>query len=1215
MKVNALHSTWSIEDFNVGKYDGKMKKSILFLLLNFLVVSIFAQEWVNLGSLNPSQPQVVLRSADQKSTTVEFSLNGYSMNKVSTPQGLQSVISVPEMASMLEEGSPDLPLFAIPILIDDKAEMRLVVNDVQYVDVQDVEIAPSKGNLSRQIDPDDVPYCYGEAYRRDAFFPDCQARLDQPYIYRDFRGQNILVYPFAYNPIQKTLRVFTHLTLTVQQGEGQGDNPKLRSRSSVRLSPEMQAQYARRFVNFGANAAKYTFVPDEGEMMVICPEQYMPAMQPLVDWKNASGRPTTMYSLTEVGGNDANLIKSFILSHYNNPDENLCYVLLVGDYDDLTPYPLGGGRSDIWFGQLEGNDYYPEVLVGRFSVESVADVENQVTKVIYYERDMPITAAWLSHGIGIGSTEGAGIGHNGGESDYQHLEYIRDTLLHYTYTEVSQHYAGVGAGTNAAMLSADFNEGVGICNYCNHGSQTLWSVGTFTNSHINALVNDYKWPFIWSTACLNGDFNYTQPCFAEAWMRATNNTTGAPTGAIGGMFSWTSQPWQPPMTGQDEMVDILCEWRSADQFHHTLGGASLNGNMKILDLHPTDQGATHNTWILFGDPSLMLRTAQPEPMNVVCQPEAIFLGQTELRLSADADYALATLTVDGSVLCSAPIVNGEGVLAFESLEHEGTAQLVVMGFNKVTEVKNIEIIPADGAYLTFDSFAVNDANGQADYGETVNIDMTVKNIGNQNASDVQLVLTTDSPFVQIVDGTAHISNIDAMDSYTIANAFQIAVDAEIEDGAQVGFNLVCSDGSHSWSSQFRMTLHAPVFVLTEFRPVSTAYPGLTDTLLVGFGNVGSSDAHEARVMLFSSASDLSFTPMLYNIGDLPSGGQITVKAPFHASSSIPVGSSFEVYYLFDAEPFAFSGIETLNIGPLRETFESGDFSLFDWQTLGGAHWFVDNSTANTGAYSARTGAISHTNLTTLQVEIEVPHDGQISFYKKTETEGNKDILTFYIDNTAMGEWSGDVGWSREAFNVTAGTHRFKWIYMKNGSGSYGADACWIDDVQFPSANTVELLPQFEVEANLDLNEVTLSWPIQGSDCDYMIRCNGYLLTTQYETSFTHLQNLGSYIYSVVAVNSDGHLSMPALAKVDVTMMGVEENEGQLKMFPNPVSDVLQVELGQPFNYFIVNAIGQQVMRGESPGKAHIRCEGLSKGVYLLRIVTENRTVVKKIVVQ
>ena len=107
------------------------------------------------------------------------------------------------------------------------------------------------------------------------------------------------------------------------------------------------------------------------------------------------------------------------------------------------------------------------------------------------------------------------------------------------------------------------------------------------------------------------------------------------------------------MTGQDEMVDVLCEWRNADRYHHTLGGASLNGNMKILDLYPSDQGATHNTWILFGDPSLMMRTATPSEMNVVCEPEAIFLGQTELTITANADYAMATLSYNGEVLANA----------------------------------------------------------------------------------------------------------------------------------------------------------------------------------------------------------------------------------------------------------------------------------------------------------------------------------------------------------------------------------------------------------------------------------------------------------------------------------------------------------------------------------------------------------------------------------
>ena len=1188
------------------------------LIIILLTTNAFAQSWMNINSSSvktePTAPTVKLLSSDEQETTVEFRLDGFYQETVNTPQGAKKIISVPKMASMLEEGAPDLPLFAIPLTIGDRAEMTVKVQGAEFEEIVNIEIAPSKGNFSREIDPESVPFRYGEMYSKDAFYPESQARLSDPYILRDFRGQNIIVYPFAYNPITKTLRVYTHLTLTMSKIGDNGDNPKLvRKSNQFKVSPENDAMYNHRFINYRKTGEKYNFVPDEGELLVICSDPYVEAMQSFVDWKNQSGCPTTMARLSDIGGNNTDQIKAFIQNHYNNPDENLTFVLLVGDYNDLTPKAMNGGYSDIWFGQLEGNDYYPEVLVGRFSAQSVADVEHQVAKVIYYERDITASASWLAKGMGIGSTEGSGSGHNGGESDYQHIEYIRDTLLHYTYDEVSQHYQGVGVGTNAAMLTQNFNEGVGICNYCNHGSITSWSVGSFSNSNVNALVNDYKWPFIWSTACLNGKFDGN--CFAETWMRATNNSTGVPTGAIGGMFSWTSQPWQPPMTGQDEMVDILCEWRDADQFHHTLGGASLNGNMKILDLHPNDYGLTHNTWILFGDPSLMLRTDIPMEMNVNCQPEAILLGQNELRLTTDTDYAFATLSFNGQIIASTPIINGEGTLAFPTPTDTGTALLVVTAFNKVTNVKEIEVIPANGAYLTYDSFTVNDTNGQADYGETVGINLTIKNIGNASANNVQVTLSTDSPFVEVTGRTATIPSIAALAGYTIEDAFEITVNEQITDGIQAEFTLTCTMGDQSWTNHFRMTLHAPAFVLSEFRPAGMTLPGENGVLLVGFRNTGSADAHNAKIQLFSSSTDLIFNPIVYELGEIPAGGTATATASFSSNQNVLLGSSFEVYYQMEAAPYALNGTEFLNIGPIKETFETGDFSAFAWETLGSASWFVDNSTANTGTYSARSGAISHTNLTTLQISIDVVEDGEISFYKKICTEADKDKLTFYIDNTTMAEWSGEVNWSRETFPVAAGTHKFTWIYMKNGSGSYSDDCCWIDDVQFPSSHTVMLLPVLELEAQVSENEVTLTWQAQNSTDDYIIRRNGVPVATQHETTFSQLLNLGTYTYSVTAVSAEGQQSIPAFATVEITTLSIDSIEKEFRVFPNPIHNYLNISYDLPFRYAIFNSIGQLLREGSSGGEARIECGTLPQGMYILRISTETMVFIKKIIVE
>lgn len=1189
--------------------------SIVFSLFSLIAI---ANDGIGQTCDQPSKPTVSLYSYSNEESVVKFSLNGYATDEVTTPHGKAYIITVPKMVSLLEEGAPDLPMYAIPVAIGDWDEMKLEIMASKYEEHKGVEIAPSKGNLSREVNPDEVPFIYGEVYSKDEFYPLQQAGLDHPYILRDVRGQNILVYPFAYNPVTKVLRVYHEITLALRKNSEKGENPKRVRKSASKLAPYTEAMYAHRFVNYASfreNSAKYNFVPDEGGTMVICADAYLQAMQPYVEWKIQSGRPTTLYSLSEAGGNNCDAIKSFILSHYNNPAENLCFVLLVGDYADLTPRSMNGGCSDIWFGQLEGNDYYPEVLVGRFSAESVADVEHQVAKVIYYERDMPSTADWLGKGIGIGSTEGQGSGHYG-ESDYQHIDFIRDTLLHYTYNEVSQHYAGVGVGTNAAMLTENFNAGAGICNYCNHGSTTGWYVGSFSNSHVNALTNDYRWPFIWSTACLNGKFDVN--CFAEAWMRACNTTTGVPTGAIGGMFSWTNQAWKPPMTGQDEMVDVLCEWRNADQYQHTLGGASLNGNMKILDLHPSDQGDTHNTWILFGDPNLMLRTATPQPMNVMCQPEAIFLGQSELRLITDVDYALATLSIDGNVLCSTPVINGEATLTFESPTETGTALLVVTAFNRVTCLKEIDIIPANSAYLVLDSYSINSESGQADYGETFTIDVTVKNIGNEAASNVGVRLLSASPYVEILDNEAAIPAIAPMETYTLVESLMVKVADRIEDGTQAELILDCLEGRSVWTSNFLMTLHAPKLLLADFRPISNVNPGQSGNLIVSIRNGGSAAAHNTRVELYSSSTDIVFEPTAHHLWDIPAGETATTEFHYTVNSSVVTGSSYETMYVAEADGYLLEGAEFLNVGVSKETFETGDFSAFDWQTLGGANWYVDNNTAHTGSYSARSGAITNNNLTTLQVTVEVNAAGQISFYKKTCTEADKDKLTFYIDNQAMEDWSGETGWSRESFNVGAGTHTFKWIYMKNSSGSYGDDACWIDDIQFPAAAIVEMLSGPELQATVDHNQVTLSWESMGAGYEYIIRCDGEYLNSQSATSYTEIHGDGTYLYSVTAKHQN-QLSVPSYLLVEVGILDVDTTVADVHVYPNPTNGMLIVELPSTWmrqvDYRVFNLAGQSVCSGKASGLIRLHLGSQPSGVYILQIIDEDRTITRKIVLQ
>ena len=231
------------------------------------------------------------------------------------------------------------------------------------------------------------------------------------------------------------------------------------------------------------------------------------------------------------------------------------------------------------------------------------------------------------------------------------------------------------------------------------------------------------------------------------------------------------------------------------------------------------------------------------------------------------------------------------------------------------------------------------------------------------------------------------------------------------------------------------------------------------------------------------------------------------------------------------------------------------------------------------------------------------------------SEANRDRLTFYIDNTSMEVWSGVEDWSLKSFPVTAGTHKFKWIYMKDGSSSYGDDCCWIDDVQFPASKTFMLLPAFELNVQVFENEVTLSWPEQKPDDNYLIRRNGIPIAMQHDTIFTQLLNLGTYTYSVTAVNSDGEQSVPAFATVEITVLGIDSIENELQVFPNPVRNWLNVSFGQPFRYSLFNNIGMRIKEGQSSGTLRMDCGMLPQGVYILQISADDRVIVKKIIVQ
>lgn len=1160
-----------------------MKKVVLSLVFVALSVMTFAQQWTSLGKSAPAGPEVTLVSSSEKQVVVDFTLGGFSLTRVNTPNGIQQIVSVPKMPETLEAGAPDMPHFPVSAIIGDLAEMEVNVTRSEYTDYPNMEIAPSKGNLSRQVDPATVPYTYGEMYSHDAFYPATQAYLEAPYIVRDFRGQNIMVTPFAYNPVTKTLRVYHHMTIEMRKVSDNGVNPKLsRKAGAVKVAPEMAASYSRRFINYHENATKYAFINEAGSMLIICPDQYVDGMAEFVAWKNQSGRPTTIKSISELGGNSADSFKNYIQSLYNDPDENLTYILLVGDYADNTPHSMNGYCSDNWLCMLEGNDYYLEAFVGRFSVQSDADLQNHINKVLYYERDIQADVDWLDMGVGIGSTDGTGYGHNGGngpEADWQHIDYIRDTLLHYTYDDITRRHDGL-TGPTTAQLSEDFNAGKGIVNYCNHGSETSWGVCGYSNSHVNALTNDFMWPFIVSVACLNGKFNYSQPCFAETWLRATNNSTGAPTGAIGGMFSWISQPWTPPQWGQDEMNTILAEWRNGntDVFQHTLAGIFLNGNEYILDAEPGDGGQTHNSWLLFGDPSMMFRSDDPTPMNLSVDPAALMLGMSELNLTAeDTPFGIATLMMDGEVLGSAYVIDGNCSLQFPALANVGTATLTVIGYNKVTEIVDIEVLPAEGPFVTVAGYEPNFAAVD----QETNLSMTFKNVGADPTEGTTTVsLSCDDERLSFITSTATFDVLPANETTTLTNAFRFIVAEGVEDGTRFQIDVTMSCGTTTWTGKAFITAGQAILDYAGTAWAGGYVPGETLTLVANFQNIGHYMATNAIATISCENQYVTILNESVEIGTIDPEGIAACAFQIQIDAACPETEQIVVNFTMQAD----GGLTAEG----NLTLKNSCNLIFDLTDSYGDGWngarltvsFGDGTpsqelTISSGAaasYTIEVGNGVHVTLTWSRGQ----YDSECSFTVK------------YEDGTQI----------YQASSPSPGV-----LYEFDANCAGGSAPVIVD----PVTNLTG-----EVEGFF----ITLYWNTSFRDGTvFHVYRNGIEIGQTTENSYTdevHIEMV--YTYCVVA-EIEGSFSAPECILIEFTN-DLDENEAEFSIFPNPVSNTLNINGGNAeYSYEMYNGMGQKVANGTARGTEQINVDGMAKGVYFLRLTSGTQVRVEKVVVE
>ena len=180
---------------------------------------------------------------------------------------------------------------------------------------------------------------------------------------------------------------------------------------------------------------------------------------------------------------------------------------------------------------------------------------------------------------------------------------------------------------------------------------------------------------------------------------------------------------------------------------------------------------------------------------------------------------------------------------------------------------------------------------------------------------------------------------------------------------------------------------------------------------------------------------------------------------WNLGGTVPVGTDYRIH-ITSVDNNAITDSSDADFSITTEVFpENGTFPSGFTQTAGSTKsWIVATDHTSEGGYSLKNDDIGNSQ----NASVEHTGDfqaGNITFDVRVSSEPNYDFLRFYIDgveqdiNTSSSSQtglSGNTGWISLSFPVTAGTHTFRWSYIKDSSVSSNDDTVWLDNLILPN---------------------------------------------------------------------------------------------------------------------------------------------------------------------
>lgn len=612
-------------------------------------------------------------------------------------------------------------------------------------------------------------------------------------------------------------------------------------------------------------------------------------IQNFANWKRQRGHTVTVAS-TEETGPAKEQIYNYILNAYNTWDEPPVFVVLIGDASGSYPIPtffIDGTYTplictDHPYAMLEGDDYLPEVLVGRLSFGGESDLSTIVAKTVNYEKTpFEPDGAWRTRALMVGVTDYYGSY----TSAWPTKLWVRDRLLEHGYTDVG---TVSWPGGTAFQIRQQINTGVSFVNYRGFGSPEGWSMPSYLVGDIGDLTNGWKLPVVTSMVCGGGDFVAGGgPCFGEAWIRY--GTQQNPKGAVA--FCGPSE--HDTKTRWNNTLDAGIYFGILYEGINTFGAALLRGKMELMRQFPqnlapgTSDNSVHfyfHTYNILGDPGLTFFVGTPKPLQANF-PTTVPLGQPTIGVyaasgGAPLTEAWATVTANGA-LFSRGITDAEGNLSLPIPQSSAdSATITVTKPLYRPAIQTIALTPSPAAFVSATSTDFADdgshgssgnGDGTANPGEIIALQPHLHNFGNTSFGGGDVILRALQSMATVLDSIQVVPTIapgaDALPGYV---NFQIRDD--VPDDAILRFEWGIDPYEIVWSQGIE--IYGPTLqvhsmqVGGEYRPLN---PGETASVSLMLDNVGRAPLPATTAALRSMSSGIIVLDSAATFDDIPAG--------------------------------------------------------------------------------------------------------------------------------------------------------------------------------------------------------------------------------------------------------------------------------------------------------------------------------------------------------